>query len=305
MPDLSAYTGKPLNEFAKNFFQALKTEGFHVAVTNVGPRSSQRKTMRITWRGVYIAVTNPMLWGRKSRQYCCEYRVPDENSIPRAKLPPDFDLAAFAEQHHCDPNRFYIHDQKKEGRYLRIEDSATALILMRDWKRRIDYELFSPRRVEDDMVEDLLSIMKDSSKSETERLAQLTIRLGQGGFRQALDKEFEEKCAVTGLEVRAALRASHIVPWTSALGSQRIDPKNGLLLSANIDALFDRYMITFGHDGRLKHSHMLTKRDWEMLGPIGDLRAKPCAPRAEYLKKHNVEFEKRECERSLYVNKST
>jgi putative restriction endonuclease len=35
------------------------------------------------------------------------------------------------------------------------------------------------------------------------------------------------------------LRASHIKPWSDCSNRERLDPLNGLLLVAHIDALFD------------------------------------------------------------------
>jgi putative restriction endonuclease len=41
-----------------------------------------------------------------------------------------------------------------------------------------------------------------------------------------------------GLTTRALLRASHIKPWSQSTDSERLDPANGILLAAHIDALF-------------------------------------------------------------------
>lgn len=69
---------------------------------------------------------------------------------------------------------------------------------------------------------------------------------------------------------------------------------NGLLLSANIDALFDRYMITFRPSGKLEVSKLITQTALERLGPIQDLQRTPCDERAAYLRLHNAEFERLE-----------
>ncbi|WP_245431366.1 HNH endonuclease signature motif containing protein, partial [Rhodoplanes roseus] len=42
---------------------------------------------------------------------------------------------------------------------------------------------------------------------------------------------------MTGCEVEDVLRASHIKPWRDASDQERLDPRNGLLLSATLDAL--------------------------------------------------------------------
>ena len=46
-------------------------------------------------------------------------------------------------------------------------------------------------------------------------------------------------CAVTGLTLTPALRASHAKPWADCTtDAERLDVFNGFLLSANLDALF-------------------------------------------------------------------
>lgn len=292
----TTYTGVPINDFLQNFIDALHKEGFMVSVADMSPRPDQHKTFRITYQGTYIASTNPRLWARKTRPFCCEYRFPDANLKSHAKIPPNFDLDVFSKDHGCNPNRLRIDDQKKEGRYLWVEDAETALYLLRDWKQRIDGEHAWPvSGTEEQIVEDLNAILADTDFSETERMAQIKIRLGQGTFRKMLDDEFSTSCAVTGINVPEVLRASHIVPWRSSAPEQRLNSMNGLLLSANIDSLFDRYMITFRHNGELERSSTLTPQQWERLGPIGDLLVIPTKARAEFLKSHNAEFQK--CER--------
>jgi predicted restriction endonuclease len=154
------------------------------------------------------------------------------------------------------------------------------------------------------MQNDLLSMLEDTSQSATERLAEVAVRLGQGKFRAGLAQEFENACAATRLAVLPVLRASHIVPWKDSLGAQRLDPMNGLLLSANMDALFDRYMITCRLDGKLEASKSLTQNDLERLGPLEDLQSKPCDRRAAYLSMHHAEFERLEQDCLEYVRAS-
>lgn len=306
MPDLSNYTGRPPNAFVMSFIRALEAEGFAVAPTGQGPRPGQRKTLRITWRDIYIGQLGEGLWGRKI-PYACLYRFRrDGKRFSLAnKAPQGFDKDAFAQQHGCDPDLLHVHIDYS-GSYLWVQDEATSLLLMQDWARRIDEVLFQPTgsREAEQIQNDLRTILEDSSKSETERLAEVAVRLGQGKFRADLEQEFGNACAATRLTFLPVLRASHIVPWRSSVGAQRLDPKNGLLLSANIDALFDRYMITFRPDGLLEVSKSVTQRDLERLGPIQDLQSKPCEKRAAYLRLHNAEFERLEQERLECVKAS-
>jgi hypothetical protein len=75
-------------------------------------------------------------------------------------------------------------------------------------------------------------------------------RLGQGPFRTALMIRWDGACPLTGIREPALLRASHIVPWNRCeTDAERLNPENGLLLSALWDAAFDRGLISFGDDG--------------------------------------------------------
>ena len=108
-----------------------------------------------------------------------------------------------------------------------------------------------PHLEESSEAADIDAVNHASNLSETEKRRLVNARLGQGGFRQALDEIWENCCALTGCDIRAALRASHIKPWRSSSNQERLDPDNGLLLVANADALFDRGLISFANDGSI------------------------------------------------------
>ncbi len=77
-------------------------------------------------------------------------------------------------------------------------------------------------------------------------------RVGQQTFRQAMLDYWGGACAVTGLALPQALRASHAKPWAECVSdAERLDVFNGFLLSANLDALFDQFLISFTDDGEL------------------------------------------------------
>ena len=69
---------------------------------------------------------------------------------------------------------------------------------------------------------------------------------------------YEGCCCITGLNIKDVLRASHIVPWAED-EPNRLNPANGLCLSATYDAAFDRHLISFDEDYRLIFSPTLSE----------------------------------------------
>ena len=88
--------------------------------------------------------------------------------------------------------------------------------------------------------------------TEREQLARA--RIGQGKFRKDLMQVWSSRCAVSAVERPELLRASHIKPWSSSNNKERLDPANGLLLSAVYDAAFDALLISFDDDGIITFS---------------------------------------------------
>ncbi len=70
-------------------------------------------------------------------------------------------------------------------------------------------------------------------------------------------KIYNESCCITGLNIPEVNRASHIVPWAE-FQDERLDPRNGLLLSATYDAAFDKHLISLDEDYRIIISKKIT-----------------------------------------------
>lgn len=84
----------------------------------------------------------------------------------------------------------------------------------------------------------------------TDREVRTKRRVGQEIFREILLDIYDSKCCLTGIEVPEVLRASHIIPWSECVKT-RLNPENGLCLSATYDAAFDKHLISFDEDYRL------------------------------------------------------
>ena len=82
-------------------------------------------------------------------------------------------------------------------------------------------------------------------------------RIGQGLFRD-LVLDYWKSGSVTGCRDARLLIASHIKPWKSCDPQEAIDKCNGLLLTPNLDNLFDQGLITFDDDGVTETSSL----DW-------------------------------------------
>ena len=97
---------------------------------------------------------------------------------------------------------------------------------------------------------DLEAHLNLTVKEGKTKLAAVKVRVNQDIFRKMVLANYGGKCCVTGLAVPDVLRASHISPWAED-EANRLNPENGLCLSATYDAAFDRHLISFDEHYRL------------------------------------------------------
>lgn len=145
-------------------------------------------------------------------------------------------------------------------------------------------------RVLDGMVstsEDTVALPPNLKKGRaTTRLLMASARIGQGAFRTSLMTKWGNACAVTGLTCSELLRASHVKPWKPSNDGERLDPDNGLLLAAHLDALFDKGLISFDNKGRMLMSDRLGRAERNHFNLPKDLRNAPNPALCKYLKFH-------------------
>jgi hypothetical protein len=85
---------------------------------------------------------------------------------------------------------------------------------------------------------------------ETEKEQLIKARRGQGLFRQRV-QAIESACRVTHTTDTRFLVASHMKPWCLSHNSEKLDGNNGLLLSPQVDRLFDTGWISFSNNGAI------------------------------------------------------
>src|SRR5205807_141682 len=117
-----------------------------------------------------------------------------------------------------------------------------------------------------DIDVDIEIVKNDRSIDETERQALIRARRGQGRFRTEVKAQWANACAVTGCKQNEVLRASHIKPWRESTNEERLDPENGLFLSANLDAMSDKGLISFMDSGEMIVSPQVARDEYRRLG---------------------------------------
>lgn len=114
--------------------------------------------------------------------------------------------------------------------------------------------------IEDKYKNILLDFPKDI-KGET-KLREVKTRVNQSFFRQVVLANYGSKCALTGIDIPDLLIASHIIPWADDV-NERLNPANGICLSALYDKAFDKGYITFDDNGVVILSNILESKEGE------------------------------------------
>ena len=144
----------------------------------------------------------------------------------------------------------------------------------------------------DELEKCLASKTDPEKRTEIETL--IKARLGQGSFRQNVLEQYPS-CPLTGLDIQPLLIASHIKPWSVCNNNERLDPFNGLMLAPNINALFDKGLITFDTDGTIKIHPIINPENQKRLGISPDMKLKIRPKSKKYFEYHrNHVFQKEE-----------
>ena len=105
--------------------------------------------------------------------------------------------------------------------------------------------------------DDLLLDIKEL-RGET-KIREVKTRVNQNVFRQIVVANYSGKCAISGIDLPELLFASHIIPW-SKNEDERLNPENGICLSALYDRAFDKGLIAVNEKYEILVSDKLRKK---------------------------------------------
>lgn len=150
---------------------------------------------------------------------------------------------------------------------MQLTDSSGAPLYY--WKLFADFEAISNKKAalvftygkKGEKISEPASEPKVSSRQNEIRKA----RQGQGVYRDKLLSECPF-CPITMINDERLLIASHIKPWAVATDTEKLDSKNGFMLSPLYDRLFDRGLMTFTEDRRIILSNWISPKNKERLG---------------------------------------
>ncbi|WP_395600581.1 HNH endonuclease [Pseudomonas sp. B19125] len=159
----------------------------------------------------------------------------------------------------------------ESGRFMLATEAALAALL----RRAASLSRALPSQAATDyqqaVAAELAELPPGIAGTEVERLVRQ--RVGQNKFRDAMLNYWGGACAVTGVAILEVLRASHAKPWAECVSdAERLDVFNGFLLSANLDALFDRFLISFDDQGVLVIAPALAGLDLLRLGVVSGMK---------------------------------
>jgi len=112
--------------------------------------------------------------------------------------------------------------------------------------------------------DELLFDLKDL-KGEV-KIREVKARVNQNVFRQIVVANYSGKCAITGIDLPELLFASHIIPWAKN-EEERLNPENGICLSALYDKAFDKGLIAISEKYQVLLSDKLKqKKNFDYFG---------------------------------------
>lgn len=169
-----------------------------------------------------------------------------------------------------------------------------------DWERlTVECQLLRQQLDQNVMLQDLDmendELFLEDFTGETRQVL-TTQRIKQHFFRRAVLSSYRGRCCMSGLSEPRLLIASHIVPWSKDKAN-RLNPSNGLCLSAIHDRAFDKGLITLTDDFKIIVSEELKRKNEpfviDVLLPLHGHTIEPperFAPQTEFIAWHRNEL---------------
>ena len=249
-----------------------------------------------------------------------EYLFPQQNYVNKADLPVKYkSLKQLINQYNqeilpfsiyrvnVEPPRVYVNSNSSYYDFMRTiglpNISYLSILKLKNqrnevcfyFKMFIDYKSDPMSYVMKDEKEQESRILNDTTLSPRTREALIHARIGQGDYRKRLLEECS-LCPFTLVDDERLLIASHIKPWVFSNDQEKMDVKNGFVLTPTFDRLFDRGFISFEDDKTLVVSPWLSPMNQKRLGiytgklieklPLDNKRSKYLEFHRNYIFKH-------------------
>jgi len=145
----------------------------------------------------------------------------------------------------CDP---YIINSGRTGMTAGVSVCKPIWDEFADDKERL---FFEAQRIKANLlkkpIEETLQITKKDLVGKEKQVV-IKQRVNQSAFRSMVLSNYEERCAITGINIPELLVAGHIIPWSESTPQQQLNPENGICFSALYDKVFDLGLITVSPD---------------------------------------------------------
>lgn len=159
--------------------------------------------------------------------------------------------------------------------------------------------LFESERIlaakEKTVIEDKFAeILKGTEHLKGEyKVREVKTRVNQTVFREIVMANYDNKCAITGIDIPDLLVASHIIPW-SKNEHERLNPENGICLSPLYDRAYDtgyigineKLEIILSTDLKRKYKTDYFTKHFDYLNGFKITLPKKYYPRKEFLEYH-------------------
>lgn len=188
---------------------------------------------------------------------------------------------------------FFGFIKKKQGNNVFVFDDIEIDEISKSFLEQYEYteDLITDERSNLDIINELVEKYGEDGNVIQKSIVRNS-RI-QHLFRKKLLKEFDRKCAITRKYTPEILVASHIKPSVLSNVHEKLNSQNGLLLSANYDRLFDKYLISFDYKtGKILISNYLGEflKDYGLDPEFVLAKRFLTEERKKFLMHHNKEF---------------